>query len=390
MTTKPKAAKAAKPAAKPASAPAPKPSATPGLKVEHVTTGVTVSAPAPRIAGLLPAPAGNGAGKPEPAKAKQVDVGPVQSLTLSAERLAAALVCAAPEKENARPYLAGVYLHRRGDTLRLVATNGSTMLVQSIPLTEASRKCEWLADGGEGLLLPRATLEPAVKVLPKFNDDGVVVIDYGKNQPRVIVRNPQETVTFRIEPGNAKQFPDYERIFAGAAATVASAETNPAEVQAIDWKYVAHTAKVAQLLDAKAVHTFAGIGNAPSVATFAGLPGALMVIMPMTVQGHAIAHETAAVLGKPLAASVAALKAHVTRREEAAKATKDEKERAKLQAAAEALRQRIRELVNSASGKALPAPKPAPAKKPAPAVPVPPLPRLTTSAEKRLAQAAKA
>jgi len=325
--------------AQPAESAAPKLANGNGIHLEHPTAGTGAHAkPAATVAEAIEAPAG--------------------WLEIGLTAIEAALVIA-PKKEI-RHYLNGALLHRVGADVRLIATDGHRLLAQTLPIdpkVTESKAFKWL---DEGVIIPRVLLDRAARALPadvQQQGGGRAFLQFDPVAKRLTFRDSFSEVTLRGVPVDGK-FPDYQRVLSAAGASLTTGERTPGEATSFDPKYVGDAMKLAKLYESKSIATYPGDGKDAGIITFAGRANVLYVVMPMRAGGPTLEAGAARLIGAPgLSRTIAALRAHATRHTQAAKASKDEKVKAREKAAADELLQRIADL-QAATGKALPAPEP--------------------------------
>jgi hypothetical protein len=285
-------------------------------------------------------------------KAEAEEVAVTTSLTIAVSALYAALVTAAPKKDNREP-LRGLYLRQFDSDVRLVSCDGLTLFVQRLDVdAEELEKCNWIKDG---LILPRETIERASKVI----NAGHVRISFGKGHFAFELYDDLDATRLRSRAIDLR-YPDFIPILESASQSLMQGERLPGEATSFNPENIAQAAKIAATLNTKAMATFPGDGKNPGVITFPNVPGAMLIIQPLSKfePSRALHAETAAVLGaNGLKRSIAALKAHATRRDKEAKGAKSESVRKLHQEEAQRLRKRIAEL-QAATVKVLPAPKP--------------------------------
>jgi hypothetical protein len=271
------------------------------------------------------------------------------SILLPIHRLRAAALVAATK--DVRSYLNGVFLHRVGSELRIVSTDGCRLLAQTIE--GVGTIPEWITE--DGIILPIAALREACRA--KKADS--LELTFGTGQARVELRpygaEMEIDVTYRAKPIEGS-FPDYARVVTDAGQSLAGGEVSPLDTKQIAPAYLRGAGEVAACLEARGVAPYIGTGNTAAVFTFAGISGALLIVMPMRGDyAETVDTGTQRLLGAGLKGTITALKAHLTRLENAL--TDDD---AEGQAKAEAYRARIAELLAN-SGPALPAPAANPA-----------------------------
>jgi hypothetical protein len=312
------------------------------------------------------------AAKPAPAAEK---LPKPTAIDLPTDMLRAAALCAAGKKEQ-RDYLAGVHVHRVDKRVRVVATNGNLMLIQSFKEPDDLEKC-WLDDGG--LTIPVENLAPRLAMIDKGSDKAPTArISYARGASKMELADIFAESTFRIPPIGGT-FPDYQAIIASSIGAFTDVGDVPPDFEPVAFAgdMFKAVAAVAAALEAKAASVYiaraeiADTGQktnpGASVVTFLGCPGAVLYIMPM--QGDVkLAGENAMILAPAIKGTLAALKANRTRNEVWAKEAKTEAERKILLDKVESFNKRIADIMAKTGPKALPAPeepKAKPADKPA-------------------------
>jgi hypothetical protein len=238
--------------------------------------------------------------------AAQVEVGPAEQLELLASDLLPFLAIA-PTKEK-RHYMNSIYVHKIGDELRLVATDGHRLLVQSI---EHKTALPWAE---KGLLLPTERLAQIYKYLGKSEEP--ITIAYGSHWPKGTVQ--AFGAVFEIQPIDAT-YPDYTRILADVGNVFAS-EREPTETSAINPKYLKAAGAVGSMFKAEGVFCYTGeTDKSPMAFTFTKAPGVILVVMPVASDKvGGIEKGVARLIGeKGMAGTLAALRAHETRQRKA-------------------------------------------------------------------------
>jgi DNA polymerase III beta subunit, central domain len=281
-----------------------------------------------------PVPAETAPPAPPPEKpAEQQVLGPPFKLLILASDLKPFLTIA-PTKEQ-RHYLNGVHVHKVGNELRLVATDGHRLLVQSI---EHNDPLPWAE--GDGVILPSERLARIAKYLGTGNEP--VELVYGANWKSLTLGCASATFDVTLIDG---KYPDYVRVLADVG-DVFSAEREPLETSAINPKYLKQAGQIGALYEAEGVFCFTGKGEGAMAFTFAGVKGVILVQMGMRADKPTLEGSVAKLIGeRGMTGTLAALKAHETRNRTAAKKAKDEAERGRLAAAADRFAARIAEIM---------------------------------------------
>lgn len=275
-----------------------------------------------------------------------------QSLTMPIKLLSAALL--ASGRGDVRYYLNGVYLHAVDNELRVVATDGHRLLVSRCKVEE--KLPEWTK---AGVIIPRDDLLEVLPILAKHSvpskydhSEPTLVIDHKPGAANVILRSAVPFAAFTSTPIDGK-FPDYARVLSSKAIT--QGQDAPLAATAINREYFKGAADMAAKLGATSIHAFMGDGECPAFFTFAGAPDSMLIIMPMRAAEPAISDGVVKILGPTMiAASVSALKAHVTRTDKALTATKNPEERKQLEARKTGFETRIAHLLASAGDSGAP------------------------------------
>ena len=164
--------------------------------------------------------------------------------------------------EQTRYYLCGVHLLRRGDHLRIAATDGHRLFAAAHTPEESGADFD--------VILPRDGLKKALTGLPRGMHDIAVTVetsDTGRH-----VRAQVGDVAMAPVDGS---FPEIDRVIPNAAGLTGDvAHFNPL--------YIADVGKAAKLLgDSVSGFTLSHNGDAPALVTFAHTRDALAVLMPM-------------------------------------------------------------------------------------------------------------
>lgn len=306
-----------------------------------------------------------------------INAQPLSSITVPVNLLCAALLCAS--KEEARYYLRGLYFHRAGDRIRIASTDGHRIFIathqeldetgQPVP---AAALPEWLSpqEHHNGIILPSEGLKERLAVLKKSaagSDTPLVRISYGTNQPAIVLESVLGDIRFTM-PRVDGSFPDYEQLIGRFTAGVvvhdderdmkagAASPLGEFEPIAYNGTYLKDLAAVASQLAAEPTMAFFGKSKTdPTLITFPNYPGAVCYLMPMRIS-DVVAAETVAIISPAIAATKAALQAHVTRNLKYAKQAKTSAERAHFEARADEFKRRM-EAVIAATSAALPKPE---------------------------------
>jgi len=173
-----------------------------------------------------------------------------------------------------------------------------------------------------------------------------------------VLRTADGFARFRIAAVRAK-FPEYQRILDTSQA-LANTGGEALRAANLDHRYVKAAAECARWLGATAIQAFTGDGKSAAAILFPGADEAVMIIMPKHMDEAALTgnltQRTAAIIGDGVKASVAALKAHLTRQNSLLNVAKTEQQREAIEARRESLQQRINALLGLTAAPALPAP----------------------------------
>jgi hypothetical protein len=275
---------------------------------------------------------------PPPKPTKAEPLGPVEQLVVSISELKAALTIAS--KEDVRKSLEGVCLRERDGRIELASSNGHCMLVQRIAGV-AKGSPVWAK--GKGIVIARERLVALCKM-----GEGEAVLHYGTGHPHVLADVGFATFKLLVED---TPFPAYENILASNSDALAGGEGLPMTSVCIAPEYVKAATAVAKCFESEELHCFPSTSaKAATMITFGAQVPAVLYVMPKT-GGEAMASTTLAMIGPGLKGTVAALRAHITRTQQAEKgATKE----AKVQLAEKraALEKRLAGVIEAA-GKAL-------------------------------------
>ena len=334
-----KAAKAAKPA-----------EADKGEAVAVANTSGRAAAEATVAKAMAKAPRVTAEAAPE---AEAVEALAYVSLPLAFLR--GALACAS--KEETRCYLQGVHVSARQGVLRACGTDGHRLFVGTVRPGGGTVLPDWLE---AGVIIPAEGLKARLALLhgdAEDRDAATVQVGFAANAPAVALRDPHESIVFRMAPVEGR-FPDFDRVIGDAANALGDRSFDSLEAPAYQGKYVKQVGDLAAAIGASTVSFFApgtqldGTVGA-SIVTFPDVPGTLLLLMPVKAP-ESLPAETAAILGPNLRGTLAALKANLTRTLTAIRAA-EAGERDTLEAKAAVLRNKI-DTVRIAVERALPAP----------------------------------
>lgn len=252
-----------------------------------------------------------------PAKpAEQQELAPAESVSVPTRFLAAAALIA-PKKDESRPMVCGVYVHRVNDELRVVATDGSRLVVLS------TRNVECIDWAVKGVIIPLDKLD---RVLKFAKDSAQVVLSFGADHQHACIVDEANDAVFKFSPLEG-QFPGYYGVMERAAA-VLTEERVPTETASLDPKLLKSATGIASALGATGVRPFMGgeASTAPSMFTFVGEPGAVLYIAPQGQSTPALEATTVRMIGTGgVEAVIAKIKEEIRRSEDNAKRTKIKK-----------------------------------------------------------------
>lgn len=233
----------------------------------------------------------------------------IQSLSVPIKFLQAALITSA--KKDVRYYLNGVYVHAVDGEIRIAGTDGHRMIVSRFVPQEPIP--EWAA---AGFILGRDELAQALPVLAKnsapYEEEPVAMIEHRPGEDSVTLRAFNGFASFVMRPIDGR-FPEYGRVLNETGEQLARVDNDATDAAAIDTAYMKGAADVALRIGAKAIHSFVGRADKSVLFTFQGAPDTVLIVMPMR-SGPAISEGAVKLLGTgSVSASVAALRAHLTR-----------------------------------------------------------------------------
>lgn len=201
-------------------------------------------------------------------------------ITLTVDYLRAALLFAS--SQETRYYLCGAHLLRRGDHLRIAATDGHRLFVASETLSEPGADFD--------VILPRDALKKALTGLGRGVTHLPLALEIGERAGRdQVLRATLGDVQMIPVDGS---FPDITRVVPNAdAISGETAEFNPL--------YLADIGKAAKILGAGVTDFhLAHNGDAPALITF-GQKTAFAALMPLRPRVTPMrAQDVAAILGR--------------------------------------------------------------------------------------------
>lgn len=266
--------------------------------------------------------------------------------------ISSALLAAA--SKDIRYYLNGVYVHGVDGEFRICGCDGHRLVVSRFPLPTDQELPEWAE---AGIIIPREELAQAMPILSKnavrYSHDcsePSVLIDFAIGNPTVTLRAVNGFASFALRPVDG-EFPDYAKVLAGNAVTLARGDSEAMQASAINTDYLKGAADIAGKLGAKAVHAFVGSRDGSATYfTFDGAPDTVLIVMPMRT-GEAVSDGVVKLIGRSgIEASLAAFRAHVTRTAKALTLTRGSKERSELEDRKAGLESKIAHLLAITTG----------------------------------------
>jgi hypothetical protein len=198
-------------------------------------------------------------------------------ITINVNFLKAALLFASDE--GTRYYLKGVHLLRRGDHLRITATDGHRLFCAMQTLDAPGDNFD--------VILPRDGLKKALTGVQRNCEVLALELEWDGDRVKRAVLND-----LAMTPVDGT-FPTIERVVPDANAITG-------DVAAFNPVYLADIGKAAKLLGAGAADFHLGYnGTSPALVTFGGTADALAVIMPLRCQvSPMLSGDVAAILGR--------------------------------------------------------------------------------------------
>jgi hypothetical protein len=203
-------------------------------------------------------------------------------ITINVNFLKAALLFASDEQT--RYYLKGVHLLRRGDHLRITATDGHRLFCAMQTLDAPGDNFD--------IILPRDGLKKALTGVHRNCE--VLALDLEWYRDRVNRDRVKRAVLNDLAmPPVDGTFPTIERV-------VPDANSIDGETASFNPLYLADIGKAAKLLGAGVADFHLGHnGTSPALVTFGGTADALAVIMPLRCQvAPMLSGDVAAILGR--------------------------------------------------------------------------------------------
>jgi hypothetical protein len=275
------------------------------------------------------------------------------ALVLAAESIAA--------KADKQGMWHGVMLHSEGGHGRIVGYDGSRLFVGSFSL-HGNKAPAWMKTG---VLIPREGLKAQVSMIAK--NSPTVVISHAKGEPVAYLSDPGKTMVFQCKPASVQQFPDYgkwledEGTFGDRGEDGELASKREFQPVGYNSRHLKHAGDVAKILEAAlekekrdengmVIRVFdAGRPDSPRIFDFVGWPGALLVLEPLWVAPR-IEQQTVRLLTGALKLTVAALRAHATRWQDAAAAATTDAEKDQALARAAGFQERVAAIMAQIEG----------------------------------------
>lgn len=299
-------------------------------------------------------------GEVEEVEAEKVE--PFETVDVPVHFLQAALTCASTEET--RYYLNGVFVHRVENRVRIVATDGHRLFVAASEPTltmgedEEHKFPAWLEDG---VIVSSERLAPKLNMLAKLSDVPTVKLSFARGASRLFLSDMADEAVFKCAPVDGT-FPDYQTLLGsitGGVSVESEVQRGDFEPVTFSGKYLKAVGDLSKILGGKdaAVSVYAATKSDAALMTFPEAPGAMLLLMPRRGDGP-IHSETVALLAPAVKGTLAALRAHLTRNQEAAEAATDPVEKARYLDKANEYERRIADLLQrTLEQPALPAPK---------------------------------
>ena len=112
-------------------------------------------------------------------------------------------------KDDPRPGLQTVFAHRKGNAVRLVATDGTRMFISSFRPGKETILPSWLE---KGVMISTDALRPRLNLLRQLEGASVAMLRYTVDQPTAILADANERSMFRIGIDTHNKFPEYENV----------------------------------------------------------------------------------------------------------------------------------------------------------------------------------
>ena len=112
-------------------------------------------------------------------------------------------------KDDPRPGLQTVFAHRKGNAVRLVATDGTRMFISSFKPGKETILPSWLE---KGVMISTDALRPRLNLLRQLEGASVAMLRYTVDQPTAILADANERSMFRIGIDTHNKFPEYRNV----------------------------------------------------------------------------------------------------------------------------------------------------------------------------------
>jgi len=261
---------------------------------------------------------------------------PSETITIRATLLRAALQTAA--KNDARYYLNSIFFRAHRGRIQIISTDGHKLLCLAV---DSETIPAWVSDGA---ILSRELLAEALGIIGKICDE--VVIAFGQGHKYFTVRDPNGTVSVRINAIDAK-YPPVDPIIEQFGETLANKPREALDSAALNPKYLRDAGSLCATLGAASIRPFVGDEKAPVVFAFSGVD-ALLCIMPIH-SDEKISPSTLSIIGPGLKHTLAALKARRSRLTSQANIAKNETQKSEIASRRDAIDQRIAQLTTIAT-----------------------------------------
>ena len=248
-----------------------------------------------------------------------------------------------------------MFAHRKGNAVRLVATDGTRMFISSFKPGKETILPSWLE---KGVMISTDALRPRLNLLRQLEGASVAMLRYTVDQPTAILADANERSMFRIGIDTHNKFPEYENVLReesfGGTLDDEGNIAGGGEWQAVGFNstYLRHVNDIAKALSAglskhekergMVVRAFQGAPTAPQVFDFSAWPGAILIVMPHHLPEFS--REAGAILSPVTKGRIAALKAHATRWRQLADQTTDQAKKAEAIAKADSFQVRIKNI----------------------------------------------
>lgn len=300
-------------------------------------------------------------------KAEKVDNKPTEKITPPVEIMhihsALLLAAEASTSETAeRPYLSGVFVHRREKMGRVVGANGERGFIGSFYL--ASPIPSWLKDG---VLLSGEGLKKRVQMIMGMQSTPMIKIAHTKGSGFAELSDENGDAQFRVRVLNMP-YADYEKAIGPQMFSVMDEDGNvvgrefePVGLNSRHLKYCGDIAKTLEAaipkkqrpINGMIVRAYNASATAPMFFSFESWPGAVLFVFPARLASAAIAKETMVLITPAVKLTLAALRAHVTRNLAWAEQTDDPNAKASFEEKAQGFKDRIARIIGQTGMPAL-------------------------------------